>query len=78
MGSNINPPLVSHPIGTFANLVRQDIENLRSHHKGLSVRHPNLMIAEREALKILMDNPRITIKLAEKGGGDVIMDTATL
>lgn len=68
-------PSLAPPVETFVNLVKRDINLLKIQHEGLPPKHSNLTHREEITLQTLTDNPSLTIKLADKGGGIVVMDT---
>lgn len=72
--SEFSPPTVFHPIETYLNLVKNDLNILRFEDEHRPLVQPNLTRVEIDALKELTENRKITIKPADKGGGIVIMD----
>lgn len=76
--SEFVPPVNSPPIETYVSLVKKDIDTLRTRCLDMPLKHPNLNSQETVALRELVDDPRLTIKPADKGGPIVIMDTSML
>lgn len=73
--SDFIPPMVSHPIQTFHDLVKKDLDQLQKMTEGSKLNHPNMTRAELAAMKELADNTLITIKPADKGGAVVVWGT---
>lgn len=71
---DFNPTVTSNAIDTYVNLVKNDINALRN-EVTYSIRYPNITREEIFAPMELSLNDNITIKLADMGGGIVIMDT---
>lgn len=63
-------------IDTFINLVKQDVNMLKTSETFVSFKYPNMTKEEIQALNELSDNHNITIKPADKGGGVVILNTS--
>ncbi|XP_056405570.1 uncharacterized protein LOC130297282 [Hyla sarda] len=76
--SHFMPPKYYHPVETYCNLVKTDIDNLvKEIKKGDHRVRGNISVLERRALSDLAADRTITIKPGDKGGSIVIMDTTS-
>lgn len=73
--SDFNPNIQGPALETYMNLVKSDLDALRGSIGDGGIRHPNIRREEMAAMNNLASNKNITIKLADKGGAIVIMDT---
>lgn len=75
--SDFSPMVQASAIDTFINLVKQDVNMLKTSDTCVSFKYPNMTKEEIQALNELSDNHNITIKPADKGGGVVVLKTST-
>ena len=71
--SNWTPTKNHHSVGTFIDLVNNDLKAMNPKHKQTD----NLSQKEKETLEILRNRTDIVITRADKGGAVVIMDIET-
>lgn len=66
--SDFLPPAVFHPVESFVNLVKMDLEKLKTDSQSNFLVHPNMTHEEIQALNELSNNHTITIKQGTREG----------